>query len=155
MLSLAEGFEHLVGNIQRRAATAEYSQGMPEIEAAIRSIQALPADLQTLPEAAKLLETLRYVLGQCRGTAGDGRPRDTTKNQCLAFSWYWLNSKGKKTSGGKYGTVPNIASAVWEAAGRKQAGETLDSWVNRWKRIRDEQKLIREQMIKAKTPVNS
>lgn len=149
--SLIEQFRYVVANVQHRETKAQTTLELPAMEEALHAIQALPEALRDRPDIKRFLHALQSKIRWAGPKPkGLGRRREATKRWCLISTVIWLHDQGKKASGGITGTIPNLAMAVWEAAGYLEKGDNLVAWAQAWNRIRKEQKEIWIQIEKDK-----
>lgn len=136
-----EQFDCVVGNIRMKEKDFDAAR---RAKAALRAIQALPCDLKERPEAIAFMQALefriKWIGEPCKNPSN--RPRKTNRNVCIAFTSAWLRDRGSHISGGETGTLPNLALAVWSAAGLNTTDETPKAWAQAWQRIRKEHKKI-------------
>jgi len=132
------GFDRVVGYAQL------YGDQSPDVarraKAALRAIQVLPCDLRERPEAIAFMQALEFrinLIGEPRKKPAN-RPTKNDKRLCIIFTWYWLRDRGSHISGGETGTLPNLALAVWTAAGLNQEDEKPKAWAQLWKRYQQE-----------------
>lgn len=106
-------------------------------KAALRAIQALPSELKELPEALSFAQALEFRInwtGDPRKNPSN-RPTKTNKRFCIVSVQSWLHNRGSHISGGETGTLPNLALAVWIAAGHRAEGETPKAWAQALQRM--------------------
>lgn len=119
--ALLESFNIVVENVRLRCDNAQDAGKVPTMEETLHGLLALPDRLLRLPETRITIERLGGHIRAVKGWGGpkkQSHPVDIPKRLCLVFCNAWLQDHGKETTPGVAGTLPNVALAVWFAAGR-------------------------------------